>query len=144
MHVTLALRFFPVFVFLASPAILAQNRNTPSQNSLPKDYSFIVEGNRSWTDTGLDLEAGDRIHVYGAVIACEGPSPTEKEHVPLPSAPGGALLLKIHLDGPPILAFPDADLPIVIPSHLWLGVNGWNCHGNVPARVHVEWHKPSR
>ncbi|MGC2193312.1 MAG: hypothetical protein WA628_01465 [Terriglobales bacterium] len=57
-------------------------------------------------------------------------------------APGGALLAKFHGETPPILASLDAALPIVDPSHLYLGVNGWRCHGTLPAKVHIDWHKP--
>jgi hypothetical protein len=142
MSLALALRLVAVLALPFTSPVLAQNSNTPAHKSLPKDYSLTVKANQIWTDTGLDLDKGDRVHVSGAVIACEGPSPSEKAHVPLPSAPGGALLVKLHAEATPILASPDADLPILVPSHLYLGVNGWHCHGTIPARVHVEWHKP--
>ena len=105
----------------------------------PQDYSYKVSTERVWTDTGLDFERGDRLHVYGAVVACEGQTPSEKAHLPLPSAPAGALLVKLHGEAGPILASPDADIPIVENARLYLGVNGWHCHGTITARVHVEW-----
>jgi len=127
---------------LLASMIFAQSSKTPSGKTVPRsDYSFNVVASQVWTDTGLDLEAGDRVHIYGTVMACEGPRPSEKAHLPLPSAPGGALLAKLHGEARPILASPDADLPIIDVSHLYLGVNGWTCHGTLPARVHVEWHK---
>jgi hypothetical protein len=123
-------------------SVLAQSSKTdPKKSAPPQDYSFKVTASQVWTDTGLDLEAGDRVHVYGTVMACEGPTPSEKAHLPLPSAPGGSLLVKVHGETAPILASPDADLPILDPSHLYLGVNGWHCHGTIPAKVHVDWHK---
>lgn len=129
-------------VFLLASLLLAQSSKTAPKKSAPQqDYSFTVAASQVWTDTGLDLEPGDRVHIYGLVMACEGPTPSEKAHLPLPSAPGGALLAKVHLDMAPILASPDADLPILDPSHLYLGVNGWHCHGTIPAKVHVDWHK---
>ena len=122
--------------------VLAQSPKTdPKKSAPPQDYSFKVTASQVWTDTGLDLEAGDRVHVYGTVTACEGPTPSEKAHLPLPSAPGGSLLVKVHAETTPILASPDADLPILDASHLYLGVNGWHCHGTIPAKVHVDWHK---
>lgn len=105
----------------------------------PQDYSFKVSTERVWTDTNLDLGRGDRIHVYGAVVACEGQTASEKAHLPLPSAPAGALLVKLHGESGPILASPDADIPIVESGRLYLGVNGWHCHGTISARVHVDW-----
>ncbi len=158
MSLARALRFVAACVLsLGSTLIVQSPAQTASQNSqtapqkskttnktaksLPEDYSFKVKAHRIWTDTGLDLNAGDRIHVSGAVIACNVPSLTEKAHLPLPSAPGGALLIELHSDGPPILASPDAALPILDPSHLYLGVNAAHCHGTIPVTVHVVWHR---
>lgn len=128
-------------VFLLVSLLFGQSSKTSAKKSAPQDYSIPVAASQVWTDTGLDLEAGDRVHIYGTVMACEGVTPSEKAHLPLPSAPGGALLAKVHLETAPILASPDADLPILNPSHLYLGVNGWHCHGTLPAKVHVDWHK---
>ena len=129
-------------VLLLASWLSAQSSKTSAKKSAPpQDYSFTVIASRVWTDTGLDLEAGDRVHIYGAVLACENATPSEKAHLPLPSAPGGALLVKVHLDMTPINASPDAELPILDPSHLYLGVNGWSCHGAIPVKVHVDWHK---
>ena len=98
--------------FLLVSLVLAQSSKTaPKKSAPPQDYSFTVTASQVWTDTGLDLEAGDRVHVYGTVMACEGPTPSEKAHLPLPSAPGGSLLVKVHGETAPILASPDADLP---------------------------------
>lgn len=71
-----------------------------------------------------------------------GASLTEQAHLPLPSAPAGALLAKLHAEAKPVLATPEAELPVIDPSHLYLGVNGWQCTGKLPARVHIE--KPQR
>src|SRR5437868_3439406 len=98
--------------FLLVSLVLAQSSKTaPKKSAPPQDYSFTVTASQVWTDTGLDLEAGDRVHVYGTVMACEGPTPSEKAHLPLPSAPGGSLLVKVHGESAPILASSDADLP---------------------------------
>jgi hypothetical protein len=132
------LRTFLVSALLASTAL--PQASPPAKK--PKDYSFTVTTEHVWSDTGLDLESGDRLHVYGAVMACEGQTPSEKAHLPLPSAPAGALLVKLHGEAGPILASPDADLPIIQDSHLYLGINGWHCHGTIAAKVHVEWHQP--
>ncbi len=128
-------------VILLASMNFAQDSKTPEKTAPRTDYTFNVAASQVWTDTGLDLEAGDRVHIYGTVMACEGPRRNEKAHLPLPSAPGGALLAKLHGEARPILASPDADIPIIDMSRLYLGVNGWTCHGTLPARVHVEWHK---
>ena len=36
--------------------------------------------NLVWTDTGLDFQKADRVFGYGGVLACGGPSLTEKAH----------------------------------------------------------------
>ena len=117
----------------------AQNPSSTPKKQRPSDYTFTVATDRVWTDTGLDLESGDRVHIYGAVVACEGQTPSEKAHLPLPSAPAGSLLTKLHGEAQPILASPDADIPIITNSRLYLGINGWHCHGTIAAKVHVEW-----
>jgi len=123
--------------------VAAASAQTPKSTApKPQDYSFTISTERVWTDTGLDLEPGDRVHVYGAVVACEGQTPSEKAHLPLPSAPAGALLVKLHGEAGPILASPDADLPIIENSRLYMGVNGWHCHGTIATKVHVTWHQP--
>ena len=126
-------------VVLAS-GTFAQDPKPPAPK--PPDYSFTVSTEHVWTDTGLDFEPGDRVHVYGAVAACEGQTPSEKAHLPLPSAPAGSLLVKLHGEAGPILASPDADLPIIDNGRLYMGVNGWHCHGTIVAKVHVSWHQP--
>jgi hypothetical protein len=154
--------FFTVFAFSFASAVIAENSaqnstqnsaqnsaqptsensKVPSDKALSTDYSFKIKAHRVWTDTGLDLNPGDRIHVTGAVTVCEVID--ERTHLPLPSAPDGALLIKLDADTPPILASPDADLPIINRSQLYLGVNGFHCRGTVPVTVHVDRHKPDQ
>jgi hypothetical protein len=118
--------------------LLATAQAQPAAKAGSTDYEFIVVASQVWIDTGLDLDPGDRISVRGGILACENRTPSEKAHLPLPSAPGGSLLLKLHAEANPILASPDADIPIVDPSHVYLGVNGWRCHGKIGAKVRVK------
>lgn len=134
------LRVWMIALLVAAIAF-AQDSQSPPKKQRPKDYVFTVATEHVWSDTGLDLESGDRVHVYGQVVACEGQTPSEKAHLPLPSAPAGSLLVKLHGGSNPILASPDADLPIIESGRLYLGVNGWHCHGTISAKVHVEWHQ---
>lgn len=130
----------------SSPQPAAQSSPQPrnSKTPSPTDYSFRIKAHRIWTDTGLNLNPGDRIHVSGAITVCEELAPTGNARLPLPSAPRGALLVKLDADTPPILASPDADLPILNSSQLYLGINGFHCRGTVPVTVHVDWHKPDQ
>jgi len=66
-----------------------------------QDYSFTIPGTWGWLDTNIELYPGDRVHITGAVIDCAGPTPTEKLDVPLPSAPVGTLLAKLHAETQP-------------------------------------------
>ena len=125
-----------ILATLLASAILLSAQDATSQ---AKNYSFDVPAARPWTDTGLDLARGQRVHVYGPVSGCGGSSPTEKAHLPQPSAPAGALLVKIHLDAAPVSATPDAELPIIEPSHLYLGVNGSACpDAIIHAKIHID------
>ena len=132
--------FWLVIPVLIGSLTFAQNSRTASPVPATQDYSFSVPAGQVWTDTGIDLNPGDRVHISGSVINCAGPTPTEKLHLPLPSAPGGALLAKLHAEAEPVLASPDAEFAITDPSHLYLGVNGWRCPGKTPAKVRVELH----
>jgi hypothetical protein len=101
-----------------------QNSTTPPRTGGAEDYTFSVPADQTWVDTHIDLYPGDRVYVSGAVIECGGLNHTSKINVPIPSAPIGALLAKLQLEAHPILATPDAQLAIVDPSHIYLGVNG--------------------
>src|ERR1700760_3704218 len=114
------LSFIAAIALVLARPTLAQKSNAPTGKQLAQDYSFTVKSSPPWSDTGLQLEPGDRVHIQGVSAACEGVMPHEKAHLLLPSAPGGALLAKFQLEEPPVLATPDADLPIIEPSHLYL------------------------
>jgi hypothetical protein len=120
-------------------SVAAQKSATPSKTPIVgKDYRFDVDAQNVWLDTGLDIPKGDLVHVYGGVLDCGAPvSPSKNESLPLPSAPTGALLMKLHDDGKPVLASPDAEMPALDNSRLYLGINGGECTGKLPARVHV-------
>ncbi|MGA8299178.1 MAG: hypothetical protein WB817_06815, partial [Terriglobales bacterium] len=57
----------------SSPQPAAQSSPQPrnSKTPSPTDYSFRIKAHRIWTDTGLNLNPGDRIHVSGAITVCE-------------------------------------------------------------------------
>jgi hypothetical protein len=124
--------------FCSRGILEAQNPQTRPPAPSSEDYSFKVDASQRLNDTGLDLKPGDLVRIYGGVIACGGRYPSEKKYLPLPSAKPGSLLARLHADADPIEATPDAEFPIVSPSHLYLGVNGINCSGTLPAKVHVD------
>jgi hypothetical protein len=129
-----------ILFILMSFALAQTAKPAPAPADRKTDYTFIVSA-KDWTDTGLDLQRGDRVHIYGGVLNCQSPTYEEKQHVPHPSAPAGALLAKLNLEEPPVSASPDADLPILDASHLYLGLNCANHNGTLRATVHVDWRK---
>lgn len=132
------------FCFLSfQPFGSVQTASHAAQQPRKTDYEFMISGSH-WTDTGLALSPGDRIHIYGGIQTCAGPFPNEKEHLPDPKAPPGALLAKLQPEEPPVVASPDADMPIVDASELYLGMNCAVMTGKTPVRVHVTWHKEGK
>ncbi|MGA9509783.1 MAG: hypothetical protein WBV55_14305 [Candidatus Sulfotelmatobacter sp.] len=140
------LRSAALFAFLIAPSPIASSMTAQQlatkTNLGAKDRWFDIDAKNVWLDTGLTIAKGDLVHVYGGVLACTVLSP-EKPHLPLPSAPVGVLLMKLHAEDKPVPASPDAELPAIDnASRLYLGVNGWQCSGKLPARVHIEKPQP--
>ena len=132
---------FVIALPLIAPSMTAQQLASKT-NLVAKDTWFNIDAKNVWLDTGLTIPKGDLVHVYGGMLACTDLSP-QKPHLPLPSAPVGALLMKLHAEDKPVLASPDGELPAMDnASRLYLGVNGWECSGKLPARVHVEKPQP--
>jgi hypothetical protein len=136
-------RAIALFTFLVVSSMAAQQpANPPKTKPAAQDYSFNIDAKHVWLDTRLNIAKGDLVHVYGGVLACTVLSP-EKPFLPLPSAPVGMLLMKLHAEDKPVLATPDAELPAMDnASRLYLGVNGSQCSGKLSARVHIEKPQP--
>src|SRR5450631_4153968 len=136
----------PVFALAANFPSVAQTASTPASSgpaSSSTDQSFtITTPPAAWTDTGLDLKAGDVVQISDLAITGCGPqandSATQASSLPLPSAPAGSLLARLHAQGAaPLLVEAGKDIQIQEASHLFLGVNGGNCAGSVQGKVHV-------
>ena len=125
-----------MFALLIFSPLLAQKSQNTQGTKTARDYSFEVPASEGWFDTGIDLQPGELVHVSGGVITCGGTT-GEQQSLPVPSSQVGALLAKVELGAQPVSAILGAELPVVAPGHLYLGVNG-NCSGNLPAKVHVE------
>lgn len=121
---------------------MAAKRAAKKTNLVGKDLWFNIDAKNIWLDTGLSIAKGDLVHVQGGVLACTVLSP-QRPHLPLPSAPVGVLLMKLHAEDKPVKASPDAELPVIDNvSRLYLGVNGWQCSGKLPAKVDIERSQP--
>ena len=104
-------------------------------------------------DTGLDLQVGDLVqisaaassdqHAAAGAVNCDprGVSSTgPTTELPLPSAPPGALIVRLHAQGAaPLLVGASSELRIEEASHLFLGVNASGappCQGSFAVKVH--------
>ncbi len=123
-------------VVLSFPFLLFAQGSAPAASD-GKDYSLTVNASQPWTDTGIDLQAGQIVHVSGGTASCGAQASTASANRPLPSAPEGALLAKLHADAAPVSASPDAQFSIQEPSHLYLGFNAQACSGSLPVKIHV-------
>src|SRR6476646_1978387 len=72
-----------------------------SQTPSTREYSLTISGSQTWTDTGVDLAAGDLIALTaeakpGSDSACnsQGAAAASDANLPLPSAAAGALIAK--------------------------------------------------
>src|SRR5271169_1988402 len=122
--------------------------------STAKDFTVQVSTAQPWTDSGLDLQTGDVLEISAAassekqavsgVPACDAKGVTgaaQTADLPLPSAPPGALIARLHMQGTyPVLVGASTELHIEEPSHLMLGMNMSGtplCHGALAVKLHV-------
>ncbi|MGA7908983.1 MAG: LssY C-terminal domain-containing protein [Candidatus Sulfotelmatobacter sp.] len=121
-----------------------------------RDFSYIISTTQAWTDTGLDLQTGDVLQIFASGAASSAPdrhavsgmgcdpqgepAGSPSSGLPLPSAPAGALIVRLHAQGAaPLLVGSGSELRIEEPSHLYLGVNAAAvppCQGSFLVKVH--------
>jgi hypothetical protein len=92
----------------------------------PSQYSFTISGSQPWTDTGIDLSAGDNLTFTtdakpGNDSTCTSPSSSDK--LPVPDATFGTLIAKTSEKGDPALVGSGHDLHADAAGHLFLGLN---------------------
>ena len=94
--------------------------------------SFQVSDLQTWVDTGLDLQSGDEVEISGGASALPMSPPVcvpegvgaAAADLPLPSAPAGALIARLHAQGAaPVLVGKSTKLHIEESSHLFVGLN---------------------
>lgn len=133
--------FFILFPFAMMSS--AQNLQTPTQTSqapaaTAKDLSFQVPANQPWTDTGLDLQSGETVHISDVSGGGCTSASNQSGSLPLSSAPAGSLIAKLSAENAsPVSAAAGTDLNIQTPGHLFLGPNGGNCSGTFTVKVQV-------
>jgi hypothetical protein len=117
--------------FLFIQFSLAQNTESPT------DRLISVPTTQHWTDTGIDLKAGDVVNLSvvtsGQSATCNPVGEGEPAaNLPVPSAAPGALIAKLSAqDTVPVLVGAVKLVPVNQPGHLFLGVNS---SGNPPCK----------
>jgi hypothetical protein len=115
-----------------------------AQSSSASDYSFTISGAQTWTDTGVDLAAGDVVSLTAetkAGSACDpkGSSAVQSsDKLPLASAASGALIAKTTEQASPTFVGASGEVRSAEAGHLFLGVNetaASNCAFTVKANV---------
>jgi len=133
-----------VALLLAIFGLLAA-RVWPQTSAEGEDLTYTISTSQPWTDTGLDLQSGDSLHISASRAETSGCDPqgvsgAAQGNLPLPSAPAGALIAQLHAHGAsPFLVADGTELHIVEPSHLFLGVNASGrppCTGAFLVAVH--------
>ena len=119
-------------------------------NSSTQDFTFQVSSAQPWTDTALDLQTGDALEISASADDSSSGTPAcepkgingraQTGDMPLPSAPAGALIARLHAHGAsPVLVASGTQLHIASPSHLFLGMNFAGtglCQGALTVKVH--------
>jgi hypothetical protein len=128
-----------------------------AQTTSTEDYTFQLLTTQTWTDTGLDLQSGDVLEISASAASgavpdrhavpgagsCDpsgatGPSGSGTD-LPLPGAPAGALIARLHAQGAaPLLVGASNQLRIEETSHLFLGMNvagAPSCEGGLAVKV---------
>jgi len=117
---------------------------TGSSNTKPSgdDYSFQVSTTQAWTDTALDLQAGDVIDITAdGEQKCNpaGVSGAATENLPVADALPGALIARLQSEASPVLIGSSKEVKVDAPGHLFLGVNAGDkppCKGSIAVKVH--------
>jgi hypothetical protein len=122
-------------------AVYAQAQTT----SAAQKATFQVSVTSAWTDTGMDLQSGDAVEISSSASAEGSPACDPKgvsspsANLPLPTAPAGALIARLHAQGAvPLLVGAGTELKIEESSHLFLGMNmagAAPCQGSLTVKV---------
>jgi len=142
-------------LFLVFGLPLIGQTSSPATPAQPKDQVFKVDTSKPWTDTGLEVHAGDVVMISAAGTAksgfvrdgqtastCDpaGTSDAKAENLPVSAAPAGALIGKLQADGAPFLVAATKQLKVDAPGKLFLGTNSSGtppCKGDIAVTVTV-------
>src|SRR5882672_4239143 len=111
-----------------------------------QDYKFTIPTTQVWTDTGVDLQAGNQLAVT-AVSSAGGCDPVgvasasgSALSLPVAAANPGALIARMQENGPVALVGASQQLRAAEAGHLFLGANFSStppCQGSFAVKVHI-------
>ena len=106
-----------------------------TSGSLANGRTIQVVANKQWTDTGIDVKAGDRVAFQasgevqlgvqaGMTATPDGNGSFKSPSYPEPTLPGGALIGRVGTSGRPFgIGTQSQPLPMPAAGRLYLGVN---------------------
>jgi LssY-like putative type I secretion system component LssY len=106
------------------------------------DYSFNISSTHPWTDTGVDLQAGDVLNITASGSeSCnpQGVSGASTQGLPVADALPGAVIAKLQAQATPVVIGSSKEVKVDAPGKLFLGINAGNappCKGNIAVKVH--------
>ena len=146
---------FSLSAVLSTVLCIAQTAATPAP--APKVYTLIISTTQPWTDTRIELLAGDVLSITAVSASTstipdrhaisktgcdpQGASGATASNLPLSDAPPGALIAKLQSQGAVFLVGANKELRISESGHLFLGVNAEGtppCVGNIFVTVRLE------
>ena len=132
-------------VSIAAALVLLISGIMPSSLSA-QDYKFTIPTTQVWTDTGVDLQAGNQLAVT-AVPSAGGCDPAgvasasgSALNLPIAAANPGALIARLQENGPVALVGASQQLRAAEAGHLFLGANFSGtppCQGSFAVKVRV-------
>lgn len=143
-------RLLLLAILLLCDSQLGAQVTTTAQN-----ITVQVSTAQAWADSGLDLQSGDAVEISASpasiqqaassVLACDpkgvSTAGVQAADLPLPGAPAGALLARLHKTGAePLLVGASHEFQISEPSHLMLGMNIASttvCQGALAVQIRV-------
>ncbi len=153
------LRFLFVSLLVLSggftAAISAQVDATAASS---RDFSYTISTSQPWTDTGMNLQSGDRLEISAAPAAASGGVPdrhaiagatcdpngetgaAKSGNLPVADAPPGSLIVRLQAQGSALAVGSSKEIRVEAPGHLFLGVNADgapSCAGSFAVKVRV-------
>lgn len=143
---------------LLSALLLLTSPMVAQVTTTAQNITVQVSTTQPWTDSGLDLKSGDALQISAAAatdqpgasgvpacdpagVAAAATTSAQAANLPLPSAPPGALLARLHAHGAaPLLVGANHEFHIEEPSHLMLEMNIFGsapCQGQLAVTIHV-------